>query len=47
MLTTYNLYVIIISRGENTMKYYSIHEFSKLINVTPQTLRKGDKNGNI
>lgn len=29
------------------MKYYSIHEFSKLINVTPQTLRNWDKNGKL
>lgn len=29
------------------MKYYSIHEFSKLIGRTPQTLRNWDKNGTL
>lgn len=29
------------------MKYYSIHEFSKLINRTPQTLRNWDKSGKL
>jgi len=29
------------------MKYYSIHEFSKLISRTPQTLRNWDKNGKL
>lgn len=29
------------------MRYYSIHEFSKLINRTPQTLRNWDKSGKL
>jgi len=29
------------------MKYYSIHEFSKLIGRTPQTLRNWDKSGKL
>jgi len=29
------------------MKYYSIHEFSKLISRTPQTLRNWDKSGKL
>lgn len=29
------------------MKYYSIHEFSKLINRTPQILRNWDKSGKL
>jgi len=29
------------------MRYYSIHEFSKLINRTPQTLRNWDKSSAI
>lgn len=29
------------------MKYYSIHEFSKLIGRTPQTIRNWDSNGNL
>ncbi len=29
------------------MKYYSIHQFSKLINRTPQTLRNWDKSGRL
>lgn len=29
------------------MKYYSIHEFSKLIGRTPQTLRSWHKNGKL
>lgn len=29
------------------MKYYSIHEFSKLINRTPQTLRNWDSSGKL
>ena len=29
------------------MKYYSIHEFSKLIGRTPQTLRNWDNNGRL
>ncbi len=29
------------------MKYYSIHEFSKIINRTPQTLRTWDKTGRL
>ena len=29
------------------MKYYSIHEFSKLVCRTPQTLRTWDKNGRL
>jgi predicted site-specific integrase-resolvase len=29
------------------MKYYSIHEFSKLLGVTPQTLRNWDGNGKL
>ena len=29
------------------MKYYSIHEFSKLISRTPQTLRNCDKSGKL
>jgi len=29
------------------MKYYSIHEFSKLIGVTPQTLRNWSANGKL
>ena len=28
-------------------KYYSIHEFSKIIGVSAQTLRNWDENGNI
>ena len=28
-------------------KYYSIHEFSKIIGVSAQTLRNWDANGNI
>ena len=27
--------------------YYSIHEFSDLLNVTPQTLRNWDKSGRL
>lgn len=34
-------------KEEYTMKYYSIHEFSKLINRTPQTLRNWDKSGKL
>ena len=41
------MYAIILSRGEQTMKYYSIHEFSKLISRTPQTLRNWDKSGKL
>lgn len=29
------------------MKYYSIHELSKLIGRTPQTLRNGDSSGKL
>lgn len=29
------------------MKYYSIHEFCKIINRTPQTLRNWDKSGRL
>jgi len=29
------------------MKYYSIHEFSKLIGRTPQTLRNWDSSGKL
>ena len=29
------------------MKYYSIHEFSKLISRTPQTLRNWDLSGKL
>lgn len=29
------------------MKYYSIHEFSKILGVTPQTLRNWDAKGNL
>lgn len=29
------------------MKYYSVRDLSKLINVTPQTLRNWDKNGKL
>lgn len=29
------------------MKYYSIHEFCKIINRTPQTLRNCDKSGRL
>ena len=28
-------------------KYYSIHEFSKIIGISAQTLRNWDENGNI
>ncbi|WP_438368209.1 MerR family transcriptional regulator [Dorea formicigenerans] len=30
-----------------SLKYYSIHEFSKIIGVSAQTLRNWDANGNI
>lgn len=29
------------------MKYYSINEFSKILNVSAQTLRNWDKNGKL
>ena len=30
-----------------SLKYYSIHEFSKIIGVSAQTLRNWDANGNL
>ena len=38
----------ILLKGVDTLsKYYSIHEFSKIIGVSAQTLRNWDANGNI
>ena len=38
----------ILLKGVDTLsKYYSIHEFSKIIGVSAQTLRNWDENGNI
>ncbi len=38
----------ILLKGVDTLsKYYSIHEFSKNIGVSAQTLRNWDANGNI
>ena len=35
-------------KGVDTLsKYYSIHEFSKIIGVSAQTLRNGDANGKL
>lgn len=38
----------IILKGVDTLsKYYSIHEFSKIIGVSAQTLRNWDNNGKL
>ena len=38
----------ILLKGVDTLsKYYSIHEFSKIIGVSAQTLRKWDANGKL
>ena len=38
----------ILLKGVDALsKYYSIHEFSKIIGVSAQTLRNWDANGNI
>ena len=36
-----------MKRGDTLSKYYSIHEFSKIIGVSAQTLRNWDSNGKL
>ena len=39
---------IFLLKGVDTLsKYYSIHEFSKIIGVSAQTLRNWDANGKL
>ena len=40
-------YTIIILGVDTLSKYYSIHEFSKIIGVSAQTLRNWDANGKL
>ena len=38
---------ILLKRVDTLSKYYSIHEFSKIIGVSAQTLRNWDANGKL
>ena len=38
---------ILLKGVDNFSKYYSIHEFSKIIGVSAQTLRNWDANGKL